>query len=420
LGYLSSSNTHIVGHLRREIERCEQRLASDEELDKGETTDLLSRLVVLEKRLASLSQANTKARHQSRADQYERMLDEFVHGRPMHKDPPPPYQDAPAGGASDPAPGPAGRSPGLPSTSPRQQSAGGDRDALTERAESMITRSKVTWDDIAGLEDTKADLVEAVNLFLARRPEGTRVADVDKLLFYGPPGTGKTLLASAAAGLGDCTFFNVGVNSDLLSKWVGEAPKTLSAVYKLARERGPSIVFLDEVTEIASRSQEGHNVKKELHDTLLVELDGLTTKGADSRVLTVAATNFPWDLSSPVLNRFTHRIYIPMPDIDVRERILEIHTVGWGHKVTFPLRAIAEQTQGYSGREIEALCKRAIKIMIREMNPWVSQPEAGSGRALEVAPLEESHFTACLKDMRPTVTRQELERYEQFRQGERH
>ena len=170
----------------------------------------------------------------------------------------------------------------------------------------LIHRSKVTWDKIGGLEETKREIKFAYGLALAQKPEGMRLSGWRSMLFYGPPGTGKTLLAAATSnGLG-ATFFNVKASS-LLSKYFGESSKLVTALFQAARseaDEGFAVVFIDEVDALCLPRGEGSEsgAERRMLATILSELDGLSDKGEDRFVLTIAATNAPWDLDQAVLS----------------------------------------------------------------------------------------------------------------------
>lgn len=266
--------------------------------------------------------------------------------------------------------------------------AGGDAEGGDMRAqmESFIAETETTWDDIGGLADVQRNLKQAVALgSIPDKPEA--VSATERILLFGPPGTGKTLLASAVAGSLDATFFKVELGN-LLSKWYGESSKQISALFETAAELSPSVIFLDEVDSLAqSRDGDMNETSRRVLDTLLAELDGVE-KGSDDFVLTLSATNTPWSLDSAIRSRFPERIHVPLPNVDAATEIVRIHTVHGGvefegHPSAFvddpalasgvdsPARAIAERCvdDGYTGRDMEALCRAAVNSMIDRQNP---------------------------------------------------
>ena len=282
--------------------------------------------------------------------------------------------------------------------------------------EGLISRSTVTWDDIGGLEEIKKLLARNVVLAFARKPDA--VKPWRGILLFGPPGTGKTLLASAAAGSLNATFFNVKA-SDVLSKYYGESSKLISALYKVARGKAPSIVFIDEIDALSPKREGVHEATRRTLATLLTELDGFKG-GEESFVLTLASTNTPWDLDEAVLSRFPVRIYVPLPDREAVKAIVRIHTKGLDIS-RLDLDAIAEESvRGlYSGREIAALCQAAIHRMLEEANPDLEDieklSEIGQGSfELRVRPLEMRDFEEAFKRIKSPLTRKEIERYERW------
>ena len=301
-----------------------------------------------------------------------------------------------------------------------------DSDQRPEYADeiaALIHRSKVTWDQIGGLDQVKSEIKFTYGLALAQKPEGMKLSGWRRMLFYGPPGTGKTLLAAAASnGLG-ATFFNVKV-SNLLSKYFGESSKLVTALFTAARseaDEGFSVVFIDEIESLALPRGEGSEsgAERRLLSTILSELDGLSEKGDDRFVLTIAATNAPWDLDDAILSRFQKRIYIPLPDEAARRSILEILLLKAGHALDYPIESVVERTEWFSGRDLERLANQAINAMVEEMNGDIPKLVDGGRRSIEeyslrTRPLSRKDFDSALDRIRVDVSRyKELE--ERFR-----
>ncbi len=281
--------------------------------------------------------------------------------------------------------------------------------------ESLIAKSKVRWEDIGGLEEVKRLLMETVVIAGLQKPES--IKPWKGILLFGPPGTGKTLLASACAGSLNATFFNVKADK-VLSKYFGESSKLISALYQVAREKAPSIVFIDEFDALSlSRSGEISEASRRMLSTLLAELDGFQDKKSDLLVLTLAATNTPWDLDQAVLSRFPRRIYVPLPDKKACVEIIKIHTKGLDIS-RLDLKWIAEKCVEmlYSGRDIANLCQEAVWVMVRDVNPELYKLadlpfEELRKQQLNVRPLEMSDFEKAFKKVKSTLTRKDLERY---------
>jgi SpoVK/Ycf46/Vps4 family AAA+-type ATPase len=312
----------------------------------------------------------------------------------------------------------AGRS-ARPTTEPVADAEDTYRDAVR----SLITKADVSWGDIGGLEETKREIQTAYALAVARKPSGVRLSGARNILLYGPPGTGKTLLAAATSHELDATFFNVKV-SDMLSKYFGESSKLVSALFAEAAARAPSVIFLDEFDALSgSRDSSDSGAERRVLATLLAELDGLDDKrrGDERYVLSIAATNVPWQIDKAVLSRFGARlIYVPLPDEAARCAILEIHTTQRGHKTEIPLAALAQRTAGYSGREIEAVVGHATASMVRRANPGLLK-EAAQGREvlaaymLKVEAIQAADFETALAAIQPITRAADIARYDAWR-----
>ncbi|WP_099211174.1 ATP-binding protein [Thermococcus henrietii] len=294
----------------------------------------------------------------------------------------------------------------------------GEDDVFKQYVEGLIARSNVKWNDIGGLEEVKRLMMETIVISALQKPQS--VQPWKGILLFGPPGTGKTLLASAAAGSLNATFFSVKA-SNVLSKYFGESAKIISALYEVAREKAPSIVFMDEIDALTTkRSGDQSEASRRMLSTLLTELDGFQDKGNDVLVLTLAATNTPWDLDEAVLSRFPRRIYVPLPDQKATKEIIKINTRGLDTS-RLDLDAIAEESvrRRYSGRDIKNLCQEAIWNMIREENRDLHKLaelpfHELKKRSLRTRPLEMRDFEEAFKKIKSPLTRKEVERYEKW------
>ncbi len=295
-----------------------------------------------------------------------------------------------------------------------KEAAAGDEEQYSRDIASLIHRSKVTWDKIGGLEETKREIKFTYGLALARKPEGMKLAGWRRMLFYGPPGTGKTLLAAATSnGLG-ATFFNVKA-SNLLSKYFGESSKLITELFDAARseaDEGFAVIFIDEVESLCLPRGDGSEsgAERRVLSTILSELDGLADKGEDRFVLTIAATNAPWDLDDAVLSRFQKRIYIPLPDAEARKSILEILLLKAGHTLDYPLGEVIEHSEWFSGRDLERLANQAVNVMVEELNSQIPRcvdagRESIEGYQLKVRPLGKSDFDEAFRRIRVDVDR---------------
>ena len=247
----------------------------------------------------------------------------------------------------------------------------------------------VAFDDIVGLKEAKQALREAI-VMPAMRPDlfhGLR-APPKGILMFGPPGNGKTMLAKAIASECNCRFFNISASS-LTSKWVGQAEKMVRALFAVAHELEPTVIFLDEVDSILSaRSANENEASRRLKTEFLVQFDGVNTS-AEARVVVVAATNRPQELDEAVIRRFTRRILIPLPDADARCAMVQ--QLLQGHKADLDprsLRAFTASTSEYSASDLAALCKDAAMAPLRELGSNLSAVRESEVRAITIKDLQ--------------------------------
>jgi transitional endoplasmic reticulum ATPase len=234
--------------------------------------------------------------------------------------------------------------------------------------EFFVEVPKVTWDDVGGLEDVKQNLRESVEWPLSQPEVFKRVGITPPrgILLYGPPGTGKTLLAKAVANESDANFISI-KGPEVMSKWVGESEKAVRELFKKAKQVSPSIVFLDELDAIAPRRgvYSGSHVTESVVNQLLTSIDGLESMEG---VVVIGATNRPDIIDSSLLRpgRFDRLILTPSPDEKSREEILKIHTKNMPMGSDVSLKDLAGRTEGFSGADIESLCREAAMIALRK------------------------------------------------------
>ncbi|XP_061221803.1 spastin isoform X3 [Neopsephotus bourkii] len=266
----------------------------------------------------------------------------------------------------------------------------------------------VKFDDIAGQELAKQALQEIV-ILPSLRPElftGLR-APARGLLLFGPPGNGKTMLAKAVAAESNATFFNISAAS-LTSKYVGEGEKLVRALFAVARELQPSIIFIDEVDSLLCERREGeHDASRRLKTEFLIEFDGVQSSGED-RILVMGATNRPQELDDAVLRRFTKRVYVSLPNEETRLILLKNLLSKQGSPLTQKeLAQLARMTDGYSGSDLTALAKDAALGPIRELKP----EQVKNMSASEMRNIKLSDFTESLKKIKRSLSPQTLEAY---------
>ncbi|PSP88160.1 peptidase [Halobacteriales archaeon QS_4_69_34] len=239
------------------------------------------------------------------------------------------------------------------------------------RAQAMeITeRPDVSYADIGGIDEQVREMRETVEMPLVD-PETFATVGIDPpagILLHGPPGTGKTMLAKAVANETDATFIKM-AGSELVRKFIGEGARLVRDLFELAAENEPAVVFVDELDAVAAkRTDSKTSGDAEVQRTmmqLLNEMDGFDDRGDIS---IVAATN-RFDMLDPAIlrpGRFDRLIEVPKPDAAGRERIFEIHTEGMS-LADVDLEALAADTEGLSGAEIESLTTEAGMVAIRD------------------------------------------------------
>ncbi|XP_047354115.1 spastin isoform X2 [Vespa velutina] len=269
----------------------------------------------------------------------------------------------------------------------------------------------IQWEDIAGQETAKQALQEMV-ILPSLRPElftGLRTP-ARGLLLFGPPGNGKTLLARAVATQCNATFFSISAAS-LTSKYVGEGEKLVRALFAIARELQPSVIFIDEVDSLLSERRDNeHEASRRLKTEFLVEFDGLPCN-PEERVLVMAATNRPQELDEAALRRFTKRVYVTLPDIATRIMLLQRLLAKHNDPLTKEeLKEMAILTEGYSGSDLTGLAKDAALGPIRELNPdQVKELDLNSVRNITM-----QDFRDSLKRIRRSVSPASLAAYEKW------
>jgi transitional endoplasmic reticulum ATPase len=275
----------------------------------------------------------------------------------------------------------------------------------TALREVEIEIPNIRWEDVGGLEEVKQRLVEAVEWPL-KYPEKFEKFDIKPprgILLYGPPGCGKTLLAKAVATESEANFISV-KGPEIFNKWVGESEKAIREIFRKARQAAPCIIFFDEIESIIPRKDlvdDSSGVTNRVSSQLLSEMDGVEEL---SDVIVIGATNRP-DLIDPAVmrpGRLDRLIYVPPPDEKARYSILKIYTrrMPLAHDVN--LRELAARTEGYSGADLESLCREAALNSLR--------------KNIEAEYVTKEDFEEALKIVKPSISPQMVREYERVRE----
>ncbi|AEG18840.1 CDC48 family AAA ATPase [Methanobacterium paludis] len=266
--------------------------------------------------------------------------------------------------------------------------------------EVFIEIPNIHWKDIGGLNELKQSLKEAVEWPL-NHPDAFKRIGIEPpkgILLFGPPGTGKTMLSKAVATESRANFISV-KGSEILSKWFGESERKISEIFNKAKQASPCIVFFDELDALASMRGSGAGeprVVERMVNTLLSEMDGLEElKG----VVVLGATNRPDLLDSALLRpgRFDEIVLVPPPDEKSRIEIFRVHMEGMSLDDDVDIEKLAKKTDGYSGADIAAVCRKAGMLALHDN--------------IEIKSVSPKHFKKALKKIGPSLTSEVIKYY---------
>ena len=266
-------------------------------------------------------------------------------------------------------------------------------------------KTKVRFDDVAGLEEEKGELIEIVD-FLKRPEKYTKMgARVPKgVLLYGKPGTGKTLIAKAIAGEADVPFISMS-GSEFIEMFAGLGASRVRKLFEKARKLAPCIVFIDEIDAIGSRRTSNSGAETENNQTLnqlLVEMDGF---GSEETIIVLAATNRPEMLDKALLRpgRFDRQITIPTPDLKGRLEILKIHSKDKKLSDDVNLESVAEDTAGFTGAELENILNEAAIVATKSKHEEIENDDIEEAVKKVTVGLEKRERVISDKDKRLTA-----------------
>ena len=265
---------------------------------------------------------------------------------------------------------------------------------------------KVTFDDVAGADEEKAELQEVVDFLRdpakftaigARIPHG--------MLLVGPPGTGKTLLARAVAGEADVQFLSIS-GSDFVEMYVGVGASRVRDLFDQAKKIAPAIIFIDEIDAVGRKRGSGlgggHDEKEQTLNQLLVEMDGFSK---NEGVIVLAATNRP-DILDPALlrpGRFDRQIHVGRPDVKGREDILKVHARGKRLDDSVDLKTVARSTSGFTGADLSNLLNEAAIMAARKNQPVISMTDMNDAMMKIMAGPEKKSRVQNRKDLKETA-----------------
>ena len=265
---------------------------------------------------------------------------------------------------------------------------------------------KVTFADVAGADEEKAELAEVVDFL--RDPEkytkiGARIPH--GLLLVGPPGTGKTLLARAVAGEADVQFLSIS-GSDFVEMYVGVGASRVRDLFDQAKKMAPAIIFIDEIDAVGRKRGSGmgggHDEKEQTLNQLLVEMDGF---GRTEGVIVLAATNRP-DILDPALlrpGRFDRQIHVGRPDVKGREEILKVHAKGKRLDDSVNLKTVARSTSGFTGADLSNLLNEAAIMAARENRPVLNMEDLNEAMMKIMAGPAKKSRVQTRKDLKTTA-----------------
>ena len=274
-------------------------------------------------------------------------------------------------------------------------------------SESVVRIGDVHYEDIGGLKSEIQKIREMVELPI-RYPELFERLGIDPpkgVLLFGSPGTGKTLLAKAVANESDANFIDIS-GPELVSKFVGESEEKLREIFNTAKEKAPTIIFMDEIDAIAPKREEATNeVERRMVSQLLTLMDGMATRG---QVIIIGATNRENSID-PALRRpgrFDREIEIGVPDRNARKEILQIHTRNMPLTEDVNLDKLADLSHGYTGADLAALAREAAMFTLRGILPKIMDKNSIPNELLIELKVSMNDFMSAFSSIQPSALRE--------------
>ena len=275
----------------------------------------------------------------------------------------------------------------------------------------LAEKPNITLKDVAGLKEAKKILMDnVITPFMF--PEEYHKYGIEPgtgILLFGPPGTGKTYLGKALAGQLDIPFFRVDI-SKVVSKWVGDTEKHITRIFEEAQKYGKAIIFFDEIDGLFSKRGSGSTVMDRAIAHFLSTVDGVEKKKYS--LLLIGTTNAPWKLDEALLRpgRFSRILYVGLPDKEARKKMFEQRILPFPHDDDIDFDKLAEMSEGYSGADIDYLCRvarlKAVKRTIEQKIRFQADQEE--------SPIKFDDLLAAFEEVKPSITKEQLERYEKW------
>lgn len=287
----------------------------------------------------------------------------------------------------------------------------GNEEAKSFSPETISDENKITFSDVAGLDDVK-DEIQFNVIEPLKNPELAKAYKINpgaKILLYGPPGTGKTFIARAIAGEAEAKFYAVNCQ-DLISKYMGESSKQIDALFEDAQKNKRAIIFFDEFDSVASkRESDGGSVDAEMSRfvaSFLTKVDGFKKPKDCEMLLLIAATNRPWAIDSAMLRggRFDTQIYVGLPDYESRIFLVKKEFEGVTFSLDLSIELIAERLEHFGGADIVSACRKIKQLAYRR-----------AVRTNKVESVTFSDFNKVFQSLRPSVNDEELRKFQEFK-----
>ncbi len=268
----------------------------------------------------------------------------------------------------------------------------------------------VRWTDIAGLEDAKKAIQQAV-VYPSLRPDLFPLGWPKGILLFGPPGCGKTLLAAAVANEIKATFITVDAAS-IMSKWLGEAERNVAKLFNTARkvsQKSPAIIFIDELDSLMGIHRLEVSGETRVRNQFLKEMDGIIDKKNPIHVYVIGSTNKPWTLDTPFIRRFQKRIYVPPPGYNERLEMFRLYTSCLKTSTDIDLERLATLAEGFSGSDVMDICQSVQLKVNSELFESGKAETGGNPRKIHM-----QDFNEMLDKRKPSFSQDSLVAYENW------